>query len=73
MISSATLIPIVSAFLAAIAGVLARVLLKDTPAKKMLAVNFLVMGGGTSRPLATILSIPRVMAEHWSCSLDRTH
>lgn len=44
MITIATIIPIISAFLAAIAGILARVLLKDTPAKKMLAVNFLVMG-----------------------------
>ncbi|MES2023779.1 MAG: EamA family transporter [Patescibacteria group bacterium] len=39
-----TIIPIASAFLAAIAGILARVLLKDTPAKKMLSINFLIMG-----------------------------
>jgi drug/metabolite transporter (DMT)-like permease len=44
MIALATIIPIISAFLAAIAGILARVLLKDTPAKKMLAANFLIMG-----------------------------
>jgi drug/metabolite transporter (DMT)-like permease len=44
MLTTATLVPIISAFLAAIAGILARVLLKDTPAKKMLATNFFVMG-----------------------------
>jgi len=44
MITLTTVIPIISAFLAAIAGILARVLLKDTPAKKMLAANFLIMG-----------------------------
>lgn len=39
----ATLIPILSAVLAAVASVLARVLLKDIPAKKILAVNFFIM------------------------------
>lgn len=44
MIALTTIIPILSSFFAAIAGILARVLLKDTPAKKMLAINFLIMG-----------------------------
>jgi len=43
MIATATLIPIISAILAAVASVLARVLLKDIPAKKILAVNFFTM------------------------------
>ena len=44
MIASATLIPIASAFLAAIASVLARVLLKGIPTKNILAANFFIMG-----------------------------
>lgn len=43
MITMVTLVPIISAILAAIASILARVLLKDIPAKKMLAVNFFTM------------------------------
>lgn len=38
-----TLIPIISAVLAAVASILARVLLKDIPSKKILAVNFFTM------------------------------
>lgn len=45
MIPSATLIPIASALLAAIASILARILLKDISAKHILAANFLIMGG----------------------------
>lgn len=44
MISEAIIIPIVSALLAAIANILARVLSKNIPAKKILAVNFFTMG-----------------------------
>ena len=44
MIATSTLIPIASAMLAAIASILARVLLKGIPAKKILAANFFVMG-----------------------------
>lgn len=43
MITTSTLIPIASAALAAVASVLARVLLKGIPAKKILAANFFVM------------------------------
>ena len=43
MITLPILVPIVSAIFAAIASVLARVLLKDIPAKKILAVNFFTM------------------------------
>lgn len=43
MISTAIYIPIFSALLAAVASILARVLLKDIPVKKILAVNFLIM------------------------------
>jgi drug/metabolite transporter (DMT)-like permease len=43
LISTATLIPLVSALLAAIASILARVLLKGIPTKKILAVNFFIM------------------------------
>ncbi len=43
MIAMATWIPIASAVLAAVASVLARVLLKGIPAKKILAVNFFTM------------------------------
>ncbi len=43
MITMVTFVPIVSAILAAIVSILARVLLKDIPAKKILAVNFLTM------------------------------
>lgn len=44
MISAAIAIPITSAFLAAIASILARVLLKGIPAKSILAANFFIMG-----------------------------
>ncbi len=44
MITLAILIPILSALLAAVAAVLARVLLKGVPVRKMLAVNFFIMG-----------------------------
>ena len=43
MISTAIYILIFSALLAAVASILARVLLKDIPVKKILAVNFLIM------------------------------
>jgi transporter family protein len=50
MIAISTAIPILSALLAAVASILARVLLKDIPAKKILATNFLIMA-------ATLLAI----------------
>jgi uncharacterized membrane protein len=43
MITMHTLIPIASAVLAAIASILARILLKGIPTKKILAVNFFTM------------------------------
>ena len=43
MISLAIIIPIVSALLAAIVSILARVLFKGIPTKKILAVNFFTM------------------------------
>jgi len=44
IVSTATLIPIASAIFAAIAGILARVLLKGIPTKKILSVNFFIIG-----------------------------
>ncbi len=43
MIAISTLVPIISAVLAAVASILARVLLKDIPSKKILSVNFFTM------------------------------